>query len=224
MSTVVPTDSARWLSGGRPWAQQLLVGRLSAVSSPMVSVGAGSSTSMSRSESSAFAVALTRITESRDKGPRRTDVRGLVTFSASLFLIVLGNLRGNAWGWTSGLTLLTLSVGVLLLVLFVALELRQERPTFDVTLFRQRAFVGVSVATFCIAAGMFAMFPYLSIYLQDILGYSPLAHSGLRFLRSPRSCSLCRLRRDGSPLGAPAGHDRRGSCARRSRAGTDGRT
>ena len=129
----------------------------------------------------AFAVALTRITESRDEGARRTDVRGLVTFSASLFLIVLGILRGNAWGWTSGLILLTLSVGVLLLVLFVALELRQERPMFDVTLFRQRAFVGVSVATFCIAAGMFAMFPYLSIYLQDILGYSPLA-TGLRFL------------------------------------------
>ena len=52
---------------------------------------------------------------------------------------------------------------------------------FDVTLFRQRAFVGVSVATFCIAAGMFSMFPYLSIYLQDILGYSPLA-TGVRFL------------------------------------------
>ena len=52
---------------------------------------------------------------------------------------------------------------------------------FDVRLFRQRAFVGVSVATFCIAAGMFAMFPYLSIYLQDILGYSPLA-TGVRFL------------------------------------------
>jgi predicted MFS family arabinose efflux permease len=52
---------------------------------------------------------------------------------------------------------------------------------FDMTLFRQRAFVGVSIATFCIAAGMFAMFPYLSIYLQDVLGYSPLA-TGLRFL------------------------------------------
>jgi predicted MFS family arabinose efflux permease len=64
---------------------------------------------------------------------------------------------------------------------FVVLELRQERPMLDVTLFRQRAFVGVSLATFSIAAGMFSMFPYLSIYLQDILGYSPLA-AGLRFL------------------------------------------
>ena len=51
----------------------------------------------------------------------------------------------------------------------------------DISLFGQRAFSGVSVATFCIAAGMFALFPYMSIYLQDILGYSPLA-AGLRFL------------------------------------------
>ena len=129
----------------------------------------------------AFAVALTRIPESRDEGAQHTDVRGLVTFSAALFLIVLGILRGNALGWTSGVILVSLIGGSLLLVLFVVLELRQERPMFDVTLFRQRAFVGVSVATFCIAAGMFAMFPYLSIYLQDILGYSPLA-TGLRFL------------------------------------------
>jgi EmrB/QacA subfamily drug resistance transporter len=129
----------------------------------------------------AFAVALTRISESRDEGARQTDVSGLVTFSAALFLIVFGILRGNASGWTSPLILLSLVGGGLLLVLFVALELRQERPMFDVTLFRQRAFVGVSVATFCIAAGMFAMFPYLSIYLQEMLGYSPLA-TGIRFL------------------------------------------
>ena len=129
----------------------------------------------------AFAVALTRISESRDEGARHTDVRGLVTFAAALLLIVFGILRGNASGWTSPVILVSLVGGVLLLVLFVAVEMRQERPMFDVTLFRQRAFLGVSIATFCIAAGMFAMFPYLSIYLQDILGYSPLA-TGVRFL------------------------------------------
>jgi EmrB/QacA subfamily drug resistance transporter len=129
----------------------------------------------------AFAIALTRISESRDEGARRTDVLGLVTFSAALLLVVLGILRGNAVGWTSALILLSLVGGVLLLVVFVLVELRQERPMFDVTLFRQRAFVGVSVATLCIAAGMFATFPYLSIYLQDVLGYSPLA-AGVRFL------------------------------------------
>ena len=129
----------------------------------------------------ALVVALRRIVESRDEGAVRTDVLGLVTFSASLFLIVFGILRGNARGWTSGLILASLVGGAVLLLLFVWIELRQERPMLDVTLFRQPAFVGVSVATFCIAAGMFSMFPYLSIYLQNILGYSPLA-AGLRFL------------------------------------------
>src|SRR5438876_8469312 len=129
----------------------------------------------------ALSVALTRISESRDEGAKRTDVQGLVTFSAALFLIVFGILRGNARGWSSGLILSSLVGGVLLLLLFVLLERRQVRPMLDVTLFRQRAFVGVSVATFCIGAGMSSLFPYLSIYLQDILGYSPLG-AGLRFL------------------------------------------
>jgi len=129
----------------------------------------------------AFAIALKRIVESRDVEARRTDVLGLLSFSLALFLIVLGILRGNAHGWTSGLILTSLIGGIAVLLLFVYLERRQVRPMLDVTLFRQPAFVGVSLATFCIAAGMFAMFPYISIYLQDILGYSPLA-AGLRFL------------------------------------------
>jgi EmrB/QacA subfamily drug resistance transporter len=129
----------------------------------------------------AFFVATRRIAESRDEAARRTDVAGLVTFSAALFLIVFGIIRGNASGWTSGTILASLIGGASVLVLFVVVELRQERPMLDVTLFRQRAFVGVSLATFCIAAGMFAIFPYLSIYLQDILGYTPLG-AGLRLL------------------------------------------
>jgi EmrB/QacA subfamily drug resistance transporter len=129
----------------------------------------------------AFVVALRRIAESRDEGARRTDLAGLLTFSAGLFLLVFGIIRGNARGWTSSLILASLIGGVAVLVLFVVVERRQERPMLDISLFRQRAFVGVSVATFCIAAGMFAMFPYLSIYLQDVLGYTPLG-AGLRFL------------------------------------------
>ena len=129
----------------------------------------------------ALVVALKRVHESRDEGATRTDVQGLVTFSVALFLIVFGILRGNAHGWTSGLILAALVGGAALLLLFVFLEWRQERPMLDITLFRNRPFLGVSLATFCIAAGMFAMFPYLSIYLQDVLGYSPLG-AGLRFL------------------------------------------
>jgi EmrB/QacA subfamily drug resistance transporter len=129
----------------------------------------------------ALFVALTKIGESRDVGAVRADIWGLLTFSGALFLIVFGVLRGNAEGWTSGLILGSLIGGAALLVTFVLVELSQSRPMLDLGLFRQPAFVGVSVATFCIGAGMFALFPYLSIYLQDVLGYSPLG-AGLRFL------------------------------------------
>jgi EmrB/QacA subfamily drug resistance transporter len=129
----------------------------------------------------ALLIARTRMVESRDVGSVRTDFAGLVTFTAALFLIVFGLLRGNAEGWGSALIVSTLVGGVALLIVFVIVEARQERPMLDLSLFRRPAFVGVSVATFAIAAGMFALFPYLSIYLQDILGASPLG-AGLRFL------------------------------------------
>src|SRR5439155_18384089 len=67
------------------------------------------------------------------------------------------------------------------LVVFVVLERLQERPMLDLSLFRRPAFVGVQLATFCLGAGMFALFPFISIYLQDIDGYSALG-AGLRFL------------------------------------------
>jgi EmrB/QacA subfamily drug resistance transporter len=129
----------------------------------------------------ALFVALTRMRESRDPQATTTDVWGLLTFSSSLFLIVFGVLRGNAEGWSSPLILGSLIGGAVLLAGFVAVEHLQARPMLDLDLFRHPGFVGVSVATFCIGAGMFALFPYLSIYLQDVLGYSPLG-AGLRFL------------------------------------------
>ena len=63
----------------------------------------------------ALVVAVTRISESKDEGAIRTDVRGLVTFSAALFLIVFGILRGNSRGWTSAPILIALVGGVVLL-------------------------------------------------------------------------------------------------------------
>jgi EmrB/QacA subfamily drug resistance transporter len=126
-------------------------------------------------------VAATRMGESRDPQATRTDVWGLLTFSASLFLIVFGVLRGNAEGWSSAQILGSLIGGGVLLAVFVAVEHMQARPMLDLDLFRHPGFVGVSIATFCIGAGMFALFPYLSIYFQDVLGNSPLG-AGLRFL------------------------------------------
>jgi EmrB/QacA subfamily drug resistance transporter len=129
----------------------------------------------------AFVVAVSRLHESRDPSARRTDVAGLVSFSAALFLIVSALLRGNDSGWSSAQILGSLLGGVALVAAFVVIERRQERPMLDVSLFRRPAFLGVQLATFAIGAGMFALFPFLSIYLQDILGYSPLG-AGLRFL------------------------------------------
>jgi predicted MFS family arabinose efflux permease len=126
-------------------------------------------------------IAVTQVRESRDANARHADVPGLATLAASLFLIVFGLLRGNDAGWTSGRILGSLIGGVALLALFVVIETRQERPMLDVSLFRRPVFLGVQLATFCLGAGMFALFPFLSIYLQDIDGNSPLG-AGLRFL------------------------------------------
>jgi hypothetical protein len=66
-------------------------------------------------------------------------------------------------------------------VLFVIVERRQQRPMLDLTLFQKPAFAGASIVAFAISSSMFAMFLYLTLYIQDVLGYSPL-QAGLRFL------------------------------------------
>lgn len=129
----------------------------------------------------ALGVAARKVRESRDPGATHTDLPGLGCFSASLFLIVYALLRGNSAGWASPQILGALGIGITLLVVFLTIETRQDRPMLDVSLFRQPAFIGIQLATFCLGAGMFAFLPFLSIYLQDIDGYSPLS-TGLRFL------------------------------------------
>jgi predicted MFS family arabinose efflux permease len=129
----------------------------------------------------AVAIAATRSGESHDPGARRLDWPGLVTFSGSLFLLNFGLLRGNAEGWGSVVIIGSLTAAIALMVLFLLVETHQLRPMLDLSLLRRPAFVGVSIGTFAIGSGMFAMFLYLTLYIQDILGYSPL-QAGLRFL------------------------------------------
>jgi len=128
-----------------------------------------------------LAITLRRLPESRDEEAGAIDWAGLMTFSAALFLLVFGLIRGNEEGWGSPL-IVTLFVGsALLLALFIAVERRQPRPMFDLSLFRNRTFAGGSIAAFALSASMFAMFLYLTLYLQTILDYGPL-ETGLRFL------------------------------------------
>jgi MFS family permease len=129
----------------------------------------------------AILVTLRTVRESRDPDPGPIDVPGLVTFSLGLFALVLALVRGNTEGWGSTKIVALLVASAVLLVLFLVVEARQERPMLDLTLFRKPAFVGVSIVALVLSASMFAMFLYLTLYLQNVLGYSPL-EAGLRFL------------------------------------------
>jgi EmrB/QacA subfamily drug resistance transporter len=129
----------------------------------------------------AIAVALTRVAESRDPDAAGVDWAGLVTFSLGLFLLIFALVRGNPEGWGSPLIVSFLVGAVVLLCAFVVVERRQARPMFDLTLLRKPAFAGASIAAFAMSASLFSMFLYMTLYIQNALGYSPL-QAGLRFL------------------------------------------
>lgn len=131
----------------------------------------------------ALAIALTeaRLANVAAQDPQRIDLPGLATFSFGLFLLIFGLIRGNPEGWGSGVIVASLGGAVALLVAFVAIEARSMHPMLDLTLFRKPAFNGVSAVAFGLSAGMFALFLYLTIYMQGVLDYSPL-ETGLRFL------------------------------------------
>jgi EmrB/QacA subfamily drug resistance transporter len=124
---------------------------------------------------------LTQVSESRDPNAHGVDWLGLLTFSGSLFLLVFALIQGNEKGWGSTRILSFLIASAVLIVLFVIVERRQQRPMLDLTLFRRPAFAGASIVAFSVSSAMFAMFLYLTLYIQDVLGYGPLP-AGLRFL------------------------------------------
>ena len=130
-----------------------------------------------------LAIALTemRLANVAAQDAARIDLPGLTAFSLGLFLLIFGLIRGNPEGWGSGLIVVSLSGAALLLLAFVAIEARSSHPMLDLSLFRKPAFNGVSAVAFGLSAGMFALFLYLTIYMQGVLGFSPL-ETGLRFL------------------------------------------
>jgi predicted MFS family arabinose efflux permease len=122
-----------------------------------------------------------KLAESRDPHGRGIDWWGAVTFSASLFLLVFALIRANEDGWGSTRIVACLVASVLLLVGFVLVERARERPMLDLSLFRKPTFTGASIAAFALSASMFAMFLYLTLYIQGVLHYGPL-DAGVRFL------------------------------------------
>jgi EmrB/QacA subfamily drug resistance transporter len=126
---------------------------------------------------------LSRVADSRDPNATGVDWPGLVTFSGSLFLLVYALVQGNEKGWGSTEIVSFLIGAAVLMMLFIVVELRQSQPMLDLSLFRRPAFSGASIVAFCLSASFFAMFLYLTLYIQDVLGYTPL-QAGLRFLPS----------------------------------------
>ena len=124
---------------------------------------------------------LSQVEESRDPNARGIDWVGFVTFSASLFLLVFALVQGNEKGWGSTEIVSFLAGSVVLFAIFLTAERAQARPMLDLSLFRRRAFTGASFVAFAISASMFSMFLYLTLYVQDVLGYTPL-QAGVRFL------------------------------------------
>jgi EmrB/QacA subfamily drug resistance transporter len=119
--------------------------------------------------------------ESRNEEHGGFDLWGLLTLTAGLFAFVLGLLRGNDWGWSSGRVVGLFVAAAVLLGSFAAIELRQREPMFDFELFRVPTFTGAQITAFSISSGMFAQFLFLPLYLENVLGYSAVG-AGVRFL------------------------------------------
>jgi predicted MFS family arabinose efflux permease len=129
----------------------------------------------------AIAVTYWKLAESRDPNATRIDWAGLVTFSSALFLLVLALVRGNEEGWGSPLIVSLFSGAGVLLAAFAVIQQRVSEPMLPLGLFRRRAFTGVQLAAFAVSGSLFALFLYLTLYLQSFLGYSPV-EAGLRYL------------------------------------------
>jgi EmrB/QacA subfamily drug resistance transporter len=129
----------------------------------------------------AIAVTYTKLRETRDPNATRIDWAGVATFSAALFLLVLALLRGNDEGWGSTLIVSLLAGAALLFAAFIAVQRRVKEPMLPLELFRRRSFTGVQIAAFAVSGSMFALFLYLTLYLQNYLGLSPL-EAGVRYL------------------------------------------
>jgi len=129
----------------------------------------------------AIAVTLTQVQESKETNHRRIDWIGFSSFSAALFMLVFALVRGNANGWGSTMISGLLIGSAVLLAVFLVAEWRQSDPMLDLNLFRRPAVIGSSLVAITLSSSIFALFLYITLYVQDDLGYGPFA-AGLRFL------------------------------------------
>jgi EmrB/QacA subfamily drug resistance transporter len=121
------------------------------------------------------------VAESMDPRAPRVDRPGLVTLTGGLFLLVFALLRGNEVGWASATIIASFGGAAALLLAFVAIEARAAQPMVPLRFFRNPSFAGAQVAAFGISASLFAMWLYMTLYLQQVLGLSAI-QAGLVYL------------------------------------------
>jgi len=126
-------------------------------------------------------ITMTKVRETSDPSQGGVDLPGVITFSVALFCLVFALIRGNSEGWGSGVIVGLLIASVGFFIAFVGFERRVPNPMFDLQLFRKPTFTGASIVAFALSASMFAMFLYVTLYMQNVLGYSAF-ETGLRFL------------------------------------------
>jgi len=132
----------------------------------------------------AVTAALFAVRESRDTSVgREVDFAGVATLTTGLTALILALVEGNGWGWGSPEIVALLAGAVLGLTAFVAIERRVKVPMVDFSLLSDRNFLGAVVVALIVSFAMLGVFFFLALYMQDVLGYSPL-EAGVRFLPS----------------------------------------
>ena len=132
----------------------------------------------------AVAVTLFAARESRDETVDKTvDFPGIAAITIGLTALVLALVEGNQWGWGSTRVISLLVIAAVGLTAFVLIEKRVKAPMVNFAFFRSRTFLGANLVGFLVSFAMLAQFFFLALYMQNILGYSPL-QAGIRFLPS----------------------------------------
>jgi len=119
--------------------------------------------------------------ESQELGSTKYDVPGALLSTAGLVSLVYGFTKAESDGWGSNSTLILLSLAVVLLVTFVVVESRSSHPLLPLRVISERNRGGSYLTSLLIGAGLFAMFVFLSYYMQQVLGFSALK-TGVAFL------------------------------------------
>src|SRR3954465_8083049 len=120
--------------------------------------------------------------ESRNAGERHFDIAGAVTITAGLSLLVYALVDANNAGWASTQTLGLGAIALALIASFYVIERRQKAPLVPFPgIFRIRTITGINISAVLVAAALFSMFFFISLYMQNVLGFSPI-ETGLAYL------------------------------------------